>query len=233
MNASFRTAKFIRSEVAHLWKVHSHPKNVHEPIESLCGRLSVGSLEELNDQDIDHPACKACCMNGDIILQFSELSLLQRKVLELLGSNESFTRKEIKESIGIKITSTLTRILKRLDSYGLIEYPCEENSDIRITNKGLELLDQEESEEDSSADECIVLNSGIQGTVDSLKDEIKSNTNTIVHDDFDWVKSISLEYVARLKGESNLDKIQVYSKAAYAVSMVYYNLQFMEPVEVE
>lgn len=157
------------------------------------------------------------------------LSLLQLKVLKAMASGDLLTRVEIKTQVNITKSTTLTRILSRLEAFGLIE--SMEGGGFRITASGVACLNLTHTDPKDNIDEII------GSEVDSISvesDYTDSNMpNTIpgaVIDDLEWLRLLSLEVAGRVAGESDLNRVMIYSRAAADLATTYSFLYHSNPV---
>lgn len=169
------------------------------------------------------------CKNQGGLMNQHGLSLLQLKVLKAMASGELLTRVKIKTQVNITKSTTLTRILSRLEAFGLIKNI--DGGGFRITTSGVTCLKSMYTDPKDNIDEII---DSEAGSISVESDYTDSNMpNTIpesVIDDLEWLRLLSLEVAGRVADESDLNRVSIYSRAAADLATTYSFLYHSSPV---
>lgn len=175
-------------------------------------------------------------------MRIDDLSPLQLKVFEAFKPGESLTRIELKERLNITVRSTLARIISRLEAFGLLEKTEEVPARIQLTPQSEWLLQRKQKEEETLDVNDYITTEEIRQIADSyndipdpqLTDEDYEPISGIVsvRDDIEWLRQLSLDVAGRVKGETDLNRISVYSRAASDLANTYSMLSFNELKEL-
>ncbi|MBL0320671.1 MAG: winged helix-turn-helix transcriptional regulator [Alphaproteobacteria bacterium] len=175
-------------------------------------------------------------------MKITDLSPLQLQVFESFKSGESLTRMELKERLNITVRSTLARIISRLEVFGLLEKTEEVPERIQLTPQGERLIQKKQKESETLDAYDYITTEEIRQIADSyndipdpqLTDEDCEPISGIisVRDDIEWLRQLSLDVAGRVKGETDLNRISVWSRAASDLANTYSMLSFNELKEL-
>ncbi len=183
-------------------------------------------------------------------MRIDDLSPLQLQVFEAFKPGESLTRMELKERLNITVRSTLARIISRLEVFGLLEKTEDVPSRIQLTKQG-ELLHRLKQKEEETLDVNGYITTEEMHQIDeSYSDSYKSNTDdsdmfeidcsdcndsvnvdvtfNVVRQDIEWLRQLSLDVAGRVKNETDLNRISVWSRTASDLANTYSMLSFNE-----
>lgn len=183
-------------------------------------------------------------------MRITDLSPLQLQVFEAFKHGESLTRMELKERLNITVRSTLARIISRLEVFGLLEKTEEVPARIQLTTQGEWMLQRKHKEEATlDVDDYITTEEMQQITESYETDKYHAEQQTCldipnpqltneegepidgivsVRDDIEWLRQLSLDVAGRVRNETDLNRISVYSKAAADLANTYSMLSFNE-----
>jgi DNA-binding MarR family transcriptional regulator len=171
-------------------------------------------------------------------MRINDLSPLQLKVFEAFKPGESLTRMELKERLNITVRSTLARIISRLEVFGILEKTEDVPERIQLTTQG-ELLHRLKQKEEETLDVYdYITTEEIRQIADSYNDIPDPQLNdedcepisgiVSVRDDIEWLRQLSLDVAGRVKNETDLNRISVWSRAASDLANTYSMLSFNE-----
>lgn len=189
-------------------------------------------------------------------MRIDDLSPLQLQVFEAFKLGESLTRMELKERLNITVRSTLARIISRLEVFGLLEKTEDVPGRIQLTPQGERLLQCKQKEDTNKLNNLDVKFFGDVDSVESKKDstdnkddneydvipksfrdkellqQLNKDEEPIcsveIRDDIEWLRQLSLDVACRVKNETDLNRISVWSRAASDLANTYSMLSFNE-----
>lgn len=160
-------------------------------------------------------------------MKIHDLSPLQQNVLDALYPEESLTRMELKERVNITVKSTLSRIISRLEVFGLIEKTEEEvPGHLQLTAQGKQLIAEKLQQEAEQNPYDFITSEEVQKSTDSYiaeSAEIEAVTAVVdtVQPDIEWLRQLSLDVAGRVRNETDLNRIAVYSRASADLASTY------------
>lgn len=185
-------------------------------------------------------------------MRIDDLSPLQLQVFESFSPGEQLTRMELKERLSITVRSTLARIISRLEVFGLLEKTEEIPARLQLTPQGERLLQNKQKEAEALDVHDYITAEEIQKIAESYETEKNDSIEFIysrnnihdtqltyedcesisgivsVRDDIEWLRQLSLDVAGRVKGETDLNRISVWSRAASDLANTYSMLSFNE-----
>jgi DNA-binding MarR family transcriptional regulator len=171
-------------------------------------------------------------------MRIDDLSPLQLKVFEVFKPGESLTRIELKERLNITVRSTLSRIISRLEAFGILEKTEEIPARLQLTQQGEWLLQRKQKESSTLDAYDYITTEEIRQIADSYNDipdhqftdeDCEPISGIVsVRDDIEWLRQLSLDVAGRVKGETDLNRISVWSRAASDLANTYSMLSFNE-----
>ncbi len=185
-------------------------------------------------------------------MRIDDLSPLQLQVFESFSPGEQLTRMELKERLNITVRSTLARIISRLEVFGLLEKTEEIPARLQLTPQGERLLQNKQKEAEALDVHDYITAEEIQKIAESYETEKNDSIEFIysrnnihdpkltdddcepidcivsVRDDIEWLRQLSLDVAGRVKNETDLNRISVWSRAASDLANTFSMLSFNE-----